>query len=192
MMKALLLGTILGGLTAFVWSNISWEILGWHEKSVQTFQNEDELSAMIASHAKEPGVYLLPGGPSKQGMTGEQTKAAQDALMEKMQRGPIVFAAVRTGGFGSYARALVVQLLSLMAAAFLLTWLLLQTRRLSYGRRVVFLGAVGLAASVIVDLPNWNWWGFSGVYTVVSLMDFTLMWLFAGLVIAKVVKPQVA
>jgi hypothetical protein len=100
-----------------------------------------------------------------------------------------VVAAVRLGGFGSYTRGLIIQLLSLMAAAFLLTWLLLQTTGLSYARRVAFLAVVGLAASVIVDLPNWNWWGFSGIYTAVNLADSTLTWLFAGLVIAKIVKP---
>ena len=60
---------------------------------------------------------------------------------------------------------------------------------LSYPRRVAFLAVVGLSASVIVDLPNWNWWGFSGAYTAVNLADSMLTWLFAGLIIAKVVKP---
>jgi hypothetical protein len=104
----------------------------------------------------------------------------------RFERGPILVAAVRRGGFGSFGRAIVLQMLSLMAAAFLLTWLLLQTSGLSYIRRVSFLAVTGLAASVIVDLPNWNWWGFSGSYTAVSLADFTVTWLIAGLVIAKV------
>jgi hypothetical protein len=190
MTKSLLLGTILGGLAAFVWSSISWEVFDWHEKSMLSFQNDDEVSAVIASHAPQSGVYLLPGTPSQEGMTAEQKKAAQAAVIAKMQKGPIVFAAVRTAGFGSYTRGLIIQLLSLMAAAFLLTWLLLQTNGLSYAKRVVFLGVVGLASSVIVDLPNWNWWGFSGAYTAVNLVDFTLMWLVAGLVIAKVAKPR--
>jgi len=73
----------------------------------------------------------------------------------------------------------------LLAAAFLLSWLLLQTSGLSYWRRVIFLGAIGLAASVIVDLPNWNWWGFSGTFTAVNLADNALTWIFAGLVMAK-------
>jgi len=123
-------------------------------------------------------------------MTAEQQKAAKAALMEKMQRGPIMIAAVRRGGFGSFARGLIIQVLSLMAAAFLLTWLLLQTSGLSYRKRVMFIAIAGLAASVIVDLPNWNWWGFSGVYTAVNLIDVTITWLLAGLVIAKVAKPR--
>ncbi|HXO00059.1 MAG TPA: hypothetical protein VN881_13365 [Candidatus Acidoferrales bacterium] len=189
MTKSLLLGALLGGLTAFIWSSISWEVLGWHEKPMLAFQNEDEVSAVIASHASQSGIYLLPGAPAA-GLTAEQKKAAQETQIAKMQKGPIVFAAVRTGGFGSYARGLIIQLLSLMAAALLLTWLLLQTTGLNYARRVVFLAVVGLSASVIVDLPNWNWWGFSGTYTAVNLADFTLMWLFAGFVIAKVAKPR--
>jgi hypothetical protein len=191
MTKSLLLGAIFGGLTAFIWSSISWEVLGWHEKPMLAFQNEDDVAAVIASHATQSGIYLLPGAPAAS-LTAEQKKAAQATQIAKMQKGPIMFAAVRTGGFGSYTRGLIIQLLSLMAAAALLTWLLLQTSGLSYARRVIFLAIVGLTSSVIVDLPNWNWWGFSGAYTVVNLADFTLMWLFAGFVIAKVAKPRSA
>jgi hypothetical protein len=156
MTKSLVWGTILGGLMAFIWSSISWELLGWHEKGMLAFQNEEEVSAMIALHTSKSGIYLLPSMPSTEGMTAEQKKQAQAVAMAKMQSGPIMFAAVRRHGFGSYGRGLIIQLLSLMSAAFLLTWLLLQTCGLSYARKVAFLAIVGLAASVIVDLPNWN------------------------------------
>ena len=89
-------------------------------------------------------------------------------------------------------QGLVIKLLPLMAAALLLTWLVMQTTGLSYGKRVLFLGVVGLAAGVITELPNWNWWGFSGSYTLVMIADATLTWVIAGLVIAKVAKPRVA
>jgi hypothetical protein len=112
--------------------------------------------------------------------------------VEKMRKGPVMFAAVRREGFGSYIRGLITQLLSLVAAAFLLTWLALQTSGLSYGKRVFFLGVVGLAAGVITELPYWNWWGFSGMYTAIMITDAALTWLIAGLVIAKVAKPHSA
>ena len=178
-MKKIVLGTVLGGLAAFLWSSVSWELVGWHEKTMVNFRNEDEVAAVISSHAPRDGTYLLPGH--------QPTEAA---VMEKMKKGPIVVAAVRRGGFGSFSQAMIAQVLSLMAAAFLLTWLFLQTRGLSYARRVAFLAVAGLAASVIVDLPNWNWWGFSGAYTVVNLADTTITWLLAGLVIAKVAVPD--
>jgi len=188
-MRSLLLGTLLGGLVAFVWSSVSWEIIGWHEKSMASVQNEDEVSAVIASHTLKDGIYILPAGPPTAGMTPLQKTTAQATLMEKMQKGPIMVAAVRRGGFGSFVWAMLLQFLSLLAAAFLLTWLLLQTTGLSYGRRVAFLAIAGVAASVITDLPNWNWWGFSGAYTAVNFADTTITWLLAGLVIAKVAKP---
>ena len=189
MIRSLVLGTILGGLVAFAWSTISWELVGWHGKTMVNFQNDDEVSAVIASHAPKDGTYILPGTPTD-AMTPEQKKKTEATVMERMQRGPIMVAAVRRGGFGSFTRGMFIQMLGLMAAAFLLTWLLLQTSGLSYARRVAFLAIAGLAASVIVDLPNWNWWGFSGAYTAVNLVDFTITWFFAGLIIAKVAKPQ--
>jgi hypothetical protein len=174
-MKSLVLGTLLGGLTALVWSNISWELIGWHEKSLLTFHKDEEVAAVISSHTVEDGTYLMPFGMSKE---------AQD----RMRTGPIVLAAVRRGGMGSVGRLFGVQTAILFAAAFLLTWLLLHTSGLSYPRRVIFLAVVGLAASVIVDLPNWNWWGFSSSFTAVDVADNVLTCLFAGLVIAKVAK----
>ena len=67
-----------------------------------------------------------------------------------------MFAAVRRGGIGSLPRLFIVQIAILFAMAFLLTWLLLQTSGLTYGRGVLFLAAAGFAASAIVDLPNWT------------------------------------
>ena len=174
-MKSLVLGTLLGGLTALVWSNISWELIGWHEKTLRTFQKDAEVAAVISSHTVEDGTYLMPYGTSKE---------AQD----RMQKGPIVLAAVRRGGIGPVGRLFGVQIAILFAIAFLLTWLLLHTSGLSYPRRVLFLAVVGLTASAIVDMPNWNWWGFSGSFTAVDVADNVLTCLLTGLVIAKVAK----
>ena len=57
---------------------------------------------------------------------------------------------------------------------------------------MAFLAIAGLAASVIADLPNWNWWGYSGAYVAVNLVDYTFTWLLAGLVIAKFTQPRAA
>jgi len=189
MLKSLLLGAVLGGLTAFLWSFISWSVLSWHEKQLHSFQNEDEVTAVIASGAPQSGNYLLPTGPPQEGLTADQKKAAEEIRTQKMEKGPLVFAAVRKEGFGSFPKVLLTQLLCQMFAALLLTWMLLQATGLSYARRVAFLAVAGLAASVIADLPNWNWWAFSGGYTAVNLIDYTLTWLLAGLVIAKIARP---
>jgi hypothetical protein len=190
MLKSLVLGAVLGGIAAFAWSFISWDLLPWHETQLHSFQNEDEVLAIISSHVPQSGNYLLPTGPPEEGLTGDQKKAAEEIRMQKMQKGPLMFAAIRKEGFGSFPKALITQLLYQMLAALLLTWMLLQTSGLSYARRVTFLAVAGLAASVIADLPNWNWWGYSGAYVAVNLVDYTVTWLLAGLVIAKVVQSH--
>ena len=103
-MKSLILGTLLGGLTALVWSNISWELIGWHEKSLLTFQQDPEVAAVISSHTMKDGTYLMPFGTSKQ-------------TQDRMQKGPIVFASVRRGGLGSVGRLFGVQIAILFAIA---------------------------------------------------------------------------
>jgi hypothetical protein len=40
-----------------------------------------------------------------------------------MQKGPVMFAAIRRGGYGAYSQGLIVQLLIQMTSALLLTWL---------------------------------------------------------------------
>jgi hypothetical protein len=60
-------------------------------------------------------------------MTDQQFNAAMQAAQEKMARGPIVFASVRLGPFGSIGKALVIGFLTQFIAALLATFLLLQT-----------------------------------------------------------------
>ncbi len=81
MIRSLVLGTILGGLVAFLWSSVSWEVIGWHEKTLLSFQNEDDVSAVIVSHMKQSGTYLLPAGPSQEVQSPEQKKAAETIQM---------------------------------------------------------------------------------------------------------------
>jgi hypothetical protein len=192
MTKSLVLGAILGGLAAFLWSNVSWEILPWHERTLLAFQDEDAVGQAIAEHASNSGVYLFPAGPKQAGMTKEQKKAAEAVTWDKMQKGPIVFAAVRREGFTSaaFTRSIVCQFAIQVIAAFLLTWMLLKTSEPAYWSRVGFLTLAGLAAGVISDLPNWNWWGFSGSYTTAAVTDSALTWFVAGLVIAGVARSQ--
>lgn len=57
-----------------------------------------------------------------------------------------------------------------------------------YGNRVCLASALGLLASVFVDVPYWNWYSFPSHYTLMVLADRTVGMTVAGLVIAKVVK----
>ena len=77
-----------------------------------------------------------------------------------------------------------------MLGALLIAWLVSPLPGLSYWDRARVAGIMGLSAGVLARLPDWNWWGFSRGFTLMAILDLTLTWLFAGLVIAKIVGDR--
>ncbi len=183
--KKLVLATILGGLVAFLWGAISWMVLPWHHKILQTFTNEDAVVAAIRSNAPQPGVYLLPNAPHGQGDQPGSEKAA----MDRMRHGPVIFAAIQLGGRDPssptlYLGGLLIDLLG----AFFASWLVLSLPGSNYGARVKTVMLAALFAGVLGYLPNWHWWGFSTGYTLLTIVDLFIAWLLAGFVIARIAK----
>src|SRR5260370_17908267 len=139
MSKKLIVGIVRGGIVLFVWGAIAWMFIPWPGQPLRGFTNEDAVTQAIVANAPKSGNYLLPNGEQK-GLTAEQ----QQKAMDKMARGPIVFAAVRLEPFNSMAKALVAQFLTQLLVALLGTILLTQTSGRSYQSRVVFLTPVGI------------------------------------------------
>ena len=105
-MKKLLAGTVLGGLTVFVWGTISWMALPWHHHTLKTFTNEAAVAQVVSQNAPSSGTYLLL--PGTRGPAGGLT----------------LFGAVRRESPNMafyYLRGLAVEMLG----ALLVTWLLL-------------------------------------------------------------------
>jgi hypothetical protein len=74
--RSLLLGALLGGIIAFLWSWVSWDVLPWHENQMYSFQNEDSVGRVIMDNTQQSGMYLYPAGGAQPGMSREQRKAA--------------------------------------------------------------------------------------------------------------------
>jgi hypothetical protein len=74
--------------------------------------------------------------------------------------------------------------------AIFVAWMLLKTKGLSYAGRVSFVVIFALAASIVTDIPYWNWFGFDLQYTLVTVADLLIGWFFAGLVLAKLCKNE--
>src|SRR5229473_8583619 len=128
MIKQLALGTILGGIILFVWSFIAWTFIRWPGEPLLSFTNDEAVVTAIKANAPRSGNYLLPNEVKRApGMTDDQYKAAQQVAMEKMSRGPVVFAAVRLEPFGSMAKPLVIKFVALLVVALLASVLLAQT-----------------------------------------------------------------
>lgn len=161
-MKKLVLGTLLGGLITFSWGAFSWMVLPWHKATLRNFTNEHWVASAIRDNAPESGVYFL-------------------------QQEPTTFATVRREAVNPTSRSFFVKGFFVeLGGAFLLTLLLLALPELNYGRRVLVAALVSIIAAVTTHLPNWNWWGFSTGFTLVSMADQVIAWTLAGLAIAAI------
>jgi hypothetical protein len=185
MSKQLILGTILGGIILFVWGAIAWMFIPWPGQPLRAFTNEDALTQAIIAGAPKSGNYLLPNGEAK-GLTAEQ----QQKAMEKMAKGPIVFAAVRLEPFNSMAKPMISQFLTQLLVALLGTILLMQTSGLAYKSRVVFLTTVGIIIFVGGHFDEATWWGFSNAYLFMQFGALVIGWFLASLIMAKVVTGR--
>jgi hypothetical protein len=192
MIKQLALGTILGAIVLFVWSALAWMIIPWPGEPLRHFTSEDAIVAAIKANVPRSGNYLIPNEPQRlPGMTEEQYQKAMKDAEDRMNNGPMVFAAVRLEPV-SMAKAMVLGFLTNVIAVFLACVLLLQTDRLSYRGRVLFVAGLGLLVFLAGHLDEWNWWGFSTAYMMMQLGALVIGWILSGLVIAKFVRGKTA
>jgi len=191
MTKQLALGSVLGALVLFVWSAIAWMVIPWPGEPLRSFTNEDAVAQAIAANAPRSGNYLLPNEPKRTaGMSDEQYKAAGQAAMERMLRGPMIFAAVRLEPSKSFGVALAIQFLTQLVLALLATLLLLQTNGLSRAGRIGFVAAIGVVVFVGGHADEWNWFSFSNAYMLMQFGAIVIGWVLAALVISTCVRGK--
>jgi hypothetical protein len=188
MNKSLVWCGILGGIIVFIWGMVSWMVLPWHMMTMNKFYNEEQVAHVIKQNASESGMYMLPCTHCGDSSASErQIRRGK----EMMRNGPMVFSAVKLEGMDPtsvrpFIRGLIIDII----AAFFITWLLLQTKGLKYGKQVWFVTVIGLIAGILGLLPGWNWMGFSSSYTLLCILDLVIGWFLAGLLIAKLASHK--
>lgn len=186
MQKKVFLGSLVGGVIVFLWCWVSWMLLPWHCVVLKKFSDEKSVSHVIQSNAFESGVYVLPN------MYAYDDSTPSDEMeegMKMMQSGPMMFASVQIQGMEQKtARPFIISLILQIIGAGIVSWMLLQTKKLSYQRKVGFVVLYGVAVGVLGILPAWNWWCLSLGYTASIFFDLIIGWLLAGFAIAKICK----
>ncbi len=183
-MKKILIGGVLGGLVFFVWTALSWMVLPWHMAALERFTNEDAVLQAIAGNAPASGVYQVPNGKPAPG----QQPVSHEQMMARLESGGSALVVFRQHVDPSMGKSMAIGLITVIIGAMLVTWMLTKTTGLSYMGRVGFVTVAALAAWLFIDVPNWNWWGFSMAYTLGALADMVVGAFLAGLVIARIVK----
>jgi len=174
MNRSFWLAGLAGATILFVYSAISWMVLPWNEGTLKAFPNAAAVGEAM-SQVKDPGMYLYPG-----------PKSSQDGTMPS--KGPRVFAAVSPEPPPPMGPAMGIGFLIDLLSALTAAWLLMQTRGLTYWRKVCFVAALGFLASIFVQASAWNWFGYTGHFTLVQILDTTLSFGLAGLGMARILK----
>ena len=167
--KFLLYGTLAAGVTLFVWQTISNVALPWHQATMTELK--DNAAAVQAIHAAAPvnGVYF-----SNQGIIAAVSFTPDMADKTKMSMTP------------NLAKQLAIDLVAALLLCVLVA-------RIGVGRKrdtALTLALGGVAAGIILELSDWNWYGFSASYASVNVIDLTIQFALAGAVIAWVYKRQ--
>jgi hypothetical protein len=177
---------LIGGLIVFIWGLFSWMVFPWHQTCLKHFNNESDVADVIRDNAPASGVYVLPNTFSYH--DGSSHKEMSHG-MELMERGPFMFASIRTNGMGKMSMGpFIISLIIQIIGAFIVTWMLMQTKGLPFKKQVGFVTVFGLGVGVLGQLPDLNWWGFSYGYVLTNIIDLVVGWFLAGFGIAKVLK----
>ena len=184
MATRLLRGAVLGGTIVFLWGAVSWMVLPWHAATLRAFAKEDAMVDAIERSTLQSGVYFLP---EPHGPRAQQPPKAPDE-----SPGPSMLAAIRLTAadarspWFSLGGLLIAMLGALAMGAFLST----TVPGLAYWARVRTIVLVAFLAGLLTRVPDWHWWGFSGDYTLLGLLDLVIGWFLGGLVIARAVHQD--
>lgn len=185
-MVRIILAAIVGGFLMFVWGAFSHLVLPFEREALKPVPNETAVLSTFGSNLTAPGMYAFPWID----MSGKVPAAEQQAWNQKLANGPSGLLIYRPNGGESISpRQLVSEFVSNMLAALFGALILVQLPG-SFGRRVLSMAAIGIAAWLSISVSQWIGYGFSTPFLVGDLVDQFGGWLFAGVGMSMLIKPR--
>lgn len=183
-MKNILLATLLGALTLFVWNAISWMVLELHNGGYKNVPTEVINQVDLKQLMPEAGVYHYPGIPDDGNM---------DAVIEQSKKGPVIsLMSFQPNGVDplSPTNFLFNFIFNLLTAG-LAVYFLSNTNITAYGKKILFVALLGLFAVFAVELPFAVWYKLSAAFVIPNVIDLIVGPLLLGLVIGRFInKPS--
>jgi hypothetical protein len=192
-MNRTFLAALLGGIAMFIWTSIAHMLLPLGEAGIREIPNESGvLDAMQSNIGEKSGLFIFPGFGLGPNPTHEQKTEAMKHMGENLARHPSGILMYHPAGARRLmmARWLSVEFATELAEAFLVVFLLAQTRLTSFGARVGFVTLAGILAGIATNVSYWNWYGFPAVYTAAYICIQVVGFFCIGVVAALVLKNQ--
>jgi hypothetical protein len=179
----ILLAGLVGGVVVFIWATIAHVATPLATAGLKPLPSEAATVATLrAALGDTPGLYFFPY------LEGAGSKAMADQKA-RMQLGPTGLLAYQAPGSPAFMpRQLLVELLveigeSLLAAAVI-------AAAPGVGRRLGVAVAIGAIAAVSTNVSYWNWYGFSGAYTLANAFTELMKYVFAGVAITAMLARR--
>jgi hypothetical protein len=187
MMKRLITGGIVGGITLFMWGFISWVVLTWHFDTVRHDSGVTAVVENIDDHLQETGLYYFP--PIATTQPDETEMAAYVELHKNSPSGMIFYNAEHLDPMST--SRLFVGFLADVGAAFFATLLLIVALPSlpKYWGRVMYVAALGVFAIFAIRMVDGVFFNLPLSWTVNMILDTAISWMLAGLVLAAIVRP---
>jgi hypothetical protein len=164
--RFLLVGTLVTAISVFAWQAISNTLIPWHMATMREFANNDAVVQAVRANAPQNGVYA-----SRQGIL-----AAVSLTPSLIDKTTLIGQMLGT----QFAIDVVV--------SFLLALVALRLRPSTTLGTATALAIAGLAGSLLIELSNWNWYGFALPWSTVNIIDHTIQWFLAGLLLAALLR----
>ena len=180
-----IVGGILGGAVLFLWGGLSHEVLPLGVVGLRSMPaaQEGAVVAGMRGAMNERALYFFPGMDITRKLTADEEQAWK-AKYEAGPAGLVVFNPHPGSVLG--ARQLLTELGADILAALVAGFLLLQVpASLGYLPRALLTMMLGLLMWIDIDISYWNWYGFPTSYMLAQLLDHTVGWFLAGLVLAR-------
>jgi hypothetical protein len=188
MLKQIIIGGIVGGITLFVWGFISWALMDWHFYTVQHDEGTRAVVENIETQLPKTGVYYFPP------LAADQHDAAgMEEYGEQFKKGPhgMIFYTAEHGEMMPpmrLARGFLVDVVASMMATILL--LMALPNLTGYWSRVFYVLALGVFAVMSVHLVDGVFHDMPVSWTTGVALDMTASWLLVGLVLGAIIRPQ--
>ena len=187
MLRKLLAG-VLGGLAFFAWSSIAHVATGLAQTGVQELPNEQAVLNTLKSNISADGFYFFPGSGVPNASHSQQMAALSERA--KTYSGPVGIMIVHpSGSLALNPMQLLTEVATTIVQVLLAVFLLSQTGLSSFAARWRFMTVAGVLAAISTNVSYWTFYGFPGNYTLAYICIIAMGFVFAGLVVAAMIKP---
>ena len=187
-MAKTIVAAVAGAVVYYIWGMLAWMAIPLHTPTIAALPAEQAIVESLKEQNLESGVYVAPFVTDSAEMSDPES-----AFTKNHAAGPIFSIYYRKEGSapmnaGMLATGFVIDLLAAALAVCLLSSIGPCGR--NYWCRVGFVAALGGFVALIGHLGYWNWMYFPLGYTVAFIIDVTVGWTLAGLIIAAFIRPK--